>query len=90
MRPFPVPAGTFSRDSMAVIRDRRLARPARRFRSASCQQSSLVLVIAPAHRDDDSAVSARFRAARDAARPFASRRPSAQRAARSAAASDPR
>ena len=47
-------------------------------------------MIAPAHRDDAPAVSARFRAARDAARPFASRRPSAQRAARSAEAKDPR
>ena len=36
---------------------------ARRFRSARLHWSSLVRVIAPAHRDDDSAVSARFRAA---------------------------
>ena len=52
--------------------------------------SSLVRVIAPAHRDDDLAVSARFRAARETARPFASSRPSAHRAARSPPASDPR
>ena len=63
---------------------------ARRFCSASRHWSSLVRVIAPAHRDDDSAVSARFRAARDTARPFASSRPSAHRAARSRPASDPR
>ena len=68
----------------------RLARSARRFCSASRYWSSLVRVIAPAHRDEDSAVSARFRAARDAAFPFASSRPSAHRAARSRPASDPR
>ena len=51
---------------------------------------SLVRVIAPAHRDDETAVSARFRPARDTAFPFASSRPSPHRAARSLPASDPR
>ena len=67
-----------------------LARSARRFRPARPQASSLVRVIAPAHREEDSAVSARLRAARDRARPRASSRPSAHRAARSRPASDPR
>jgi hypothetical protein len=47
-------------------------------------------VIAPAQREEHSAVSARFRAARDNACPRASSRPSAHRAARSRPASDPR
>ena len=80
------------REPASIRRTRacRLARPARRFRSASRTWSSLVLVIAPAHRDDDSAVKARFRRARDTARPLASRRPSVHHAARSRPASDPR
>ena len=79
---FP-PAGTAARAPIRRTRARRLARSARRFRSASCHWSSLARVIAPAHRDDDPAVSARFRSRRDTARPFASSRPSAHRAARS-------
>src|SRR5260370_10959086 len=68
----------------------RLALWARRFCPASRTWSSLVRVIAPAHRDDASAVSARFRTARDRVRPRASSRPSVHRAARSFPASDPR
>jgi hypothetical protein len=64
-----VPADTASRASIRPILARRLAASARRFRSASRHWSSLVRVIAPAHRDDDSAVSACLRAARDAAFP---------------------
>jgi hypothetical protein len=89
-RPSQPPAGTASRASIRPTRACRLVLSARRFRSARLHWSSLVRVIAPAHRDDDSAVSARFRAARDTARPFASSRPSAHRAARSRPASDPR
>ena len=61
----------------------RLALQARRFCPASRSWSSLVRVIAPAHRDDDPAVSTRFPHRPDHARPRASRRPSAHRAARS-------
>jgi hypothetical protein len=42
---------------MAVTRDCRLRRSAFKFRSANCQESSLVRVIVPAQRDDDAAVS---------------------------------
>ena len=89
-RPAFPPAGTPARAPIRRTRDRRLARSARRFQSASCHWSSLTRVIAPAHRDDDPAVSARFRSRRDTARPFASSRPSAHRAARSRPANDPR
>ena len=90
VRPDFPPAGTASRASIRPTRACRLVLSARRFRSARLHWSSLVRVIAPAHRDDDCAVSARFRAARDTARPVASSRPSAHRAARSRPASDPR
>ena len=73
--PFFPPAGTASRVSIRRTRACRLARSARRFCSASRTWSSLVRVIAPAQRDDDSAVSARFRHALDTARPSASSRP---------------
>ena len=89
-RPVVPPAGTAARASIRRARARRLVSSACRFRSASCHWSSLARVIAPAHRDDDPAVSARFRSPLDAARPLASSRPSAQRAARSPPASDPR
>jgi hypothetical protein len=56
---------------------------------ADSPASSRGMVIAPAQRDDDCAARARFRSRRDAARPLASRRPSAHRAARSRPASDP-
>ena len=85
-----LPAGTASRASIFATRACRPARSARRFCPASLTWSSLLRVIAPAQRDDDPPVSARFRAARDTARPLASSRPSAQRAARSRKASDPR
>jgi hypothetical protein len=84
------PAGMASRASIRRTRACRLALAARRFRSARLHWSSLVRVIAPAHRDDDLAVSARFRAARETARPFGSSCPPAHRAARSPPASDPR
>ena len=90
IRPTLPPAGTASRASIRPMRAFRLVFPARRFCSASRHWSSLVRVIAPAHREEDSAVSARFRTARDAARRLASSRPSAHRAARSRPASDPR
>ena len=89
-RPACPPARTRSRASIFRTRACRVFLSARRFRPASRCWSSLVRVIAPAHRDDDSAVSAFFRRARDPARPFASSRPSAHRAARSRPASDPR
>jgi hypothetical protein len=89
-RPALPPTGTASRAWILPIRACRPDFSARRFRTASCHWSSLVRVIAPAHRDDDSAVSARFLRARDAARPSGSSRPSAHRAARSRPASDPR
>jgi hypothetical protein len=90
VRPGFPPAGTASRAWIARTRACRLACPARRFCSASRTWSSLVRVIAPAHRDDEAAVSARFRPARDTAFPFASSRPWPHRAARSLPASDPR
>ena len=54
------------------------------------EASSLVRVSAPAHREDDFAVSACLRTRRDSALPLASSLPSAHRAARSADASEPR
>jgi hypothetical protein len=90
VRPAVWSAGTASRAAIRPVRAVRLARSARRFRSARPQASSLVRVIAPAHREEDSAVSARLRAARDRAWPRASSRPWAHRAARSRPASDPR
>jgi hypothetical protein len=90
VRPDVLPAGIASRAWIRRMRACRLRCPARRFCPASRTWSSLVRVMAPAHRDDDSAVSARFRTARDRARPRASSRPSAHRAARSLPASDPR
>src|SRR6185437_14356744 len=84
------PAWTARRPSIRRTLARRLDRSARRFRSARAHWSSLVLVMAPAHRDDDRAVRARLRSLREAAFPFPSRRPSAHRAARSADARDPR
>ena len=74
-RPSFPPAGMASRARIRRIRACRLAFCPRRFCPASRTWSSLVRVIAPAHRDDDSAVSARFRAARDTAWPLASSRP---------------
>ena len=90
VRPALPPAGTASRAPIQPMRACRLDRSARRFCPASRSWSSLVRVIAPAHRDDEAAVSARFRTARDRARPFASSRPSTHRAARSRPASEPR
>src|SRR6266568_4465627 len=78
--PYLLPAWIASRASSRRIRACRLVPSARRFCSASRTWSSLVRVIAPAHRDDDSAVKARFRTARDEASPFATSRPSAHRA----------
>ena len=89
-RPARPPAGTASRTLIVLIRACRPRLSARRFRMASCHWSSLARVIAPAHRDDDSAVSARLRRARDPAWPPASSRPCAHRTARSRPASDPR
>ena len=68
-------AGTASRAWIRPMRVRRLDLWPRRFCAASRQASSLVRVIAPAHREDDAAVRALFRAAREAARPVASSRP---------------
>ena len=89
-RPALPPAGTARRAWITLARARSDAASARRFRSASCHWSSLVRVIVPAHRDEAPAVSARFRAARDTARPLPSSRPCAHRAARSRPASLPR
>ena len=89
-RPCLPPAGTASRAPICRVLARSDARSASRFRSASACRSSVVRVIAPAHRELEDAVSARFRSRLDAARPALSSRPSRTRAARSAEASDPR
>jgi hypothetical protein len=90
VRPVLPATGTVSRASILATRARRLACSACRFCPASRTWFSLVRVIAPAQRDDDSPVSARLRHARDAAFPLASSRPSAHRAARSRPANIPR
>jgi len=89
-RPCRPPAGTARRAPICRVLACSDARSASRFRSASARRSSVVRVIAPAHRELDPAVSARFRSRLDAARPAPSSRPSRTRAARSAEASDPR
>jgi hypothetical protein len=57
---------------------------------ANCQQSSLIRVIAPAHRDELAAVISCLRRRRDSALALASRQPSWHRCARSALARRPR
>jgi hypothetical protein len=85
-----LPVGTARRRTIRAILDRRLRASARRFRSASSQASSLVRVIAPAHRDEHNPVIARLRSRRATPWPLVFRRPSEQRAAKSAPARRPR